>query len=180
VFNAMFGYPSEIQSDITAGDVPGAYSLLSQFELDEAELAPLLATDATLASSLPNILNAAGFQDVSVSQADLSSYLQSLGSQGFPSEEVQIFEQLGLSPTEIQNLANSLGDLNLAGAPLSLYSSFDQLSQIDTSIGGELANLLQQNTAPEPSSLAIFGSGLFILTIPVLYRRRKARASIVP
>jgi T5SS/PEP-CTERM-associated repeat protein len=177
LFNRMLAYPDEIQTDIAAFNVPGAYSLLSQFELDEAELEPLLRTDATLASSLPDLLNAAGFQDVSVSQADLSSYLKSLGSQGFPSEELQIFEELGLTPTEIQDLANSLGELDLTGASLSLYSSFDQLSQIDTSIAEELPDLLQQNAVPEPSSLAIFGSGLFILT---MYRRRKARASIVP
>jgi PEP-CTERM motif len=160
-----------METNLQQGDLPGAYSAFTGVQLEEWEIDQLLQPDATLYADVPGLLAAAGFGDVTVSPADLNAYLQSLATNGFPAQEVQIFEELGLSIQDITELADQLGDLNVNGGPFSLYDSLLEVSEIDSEISDTLPNLsVVPTNVPEPSSLAILGSAV----IGFLMRRRRA------
>lgn len=164
-----------INTDGTTSNVADAGSLESQAEADLSSLQATASEVSALFKLLEGELNAAGLPNFTITQADLASYINQIETNGFPSNELEFFADLGLTSADIDSALSDLQGIDLTSVPLSLYSFFDATSQAyaDASVG--------VLSVPEPVSLVLLGPALACLVFASIsesrYRRLNPRKS---
>jgi hypothetical protein len=166
--NDLSSLSAAISGAVAQNDLSTTYALQNEYlavlQLLE-NLASQLGTDF---SALLADMKAAGIPDVPLTQSELQAYIASLEANGFPSQEITYFEDLGLGPDQMNAITSELATLDLSGAPTSLYAMLTDTADLYF----QLANLPEGpgTSVPEPSSTALVGFGL--IGLPLLLRKR--------
>jgi hypothetical protein len=155
------------QIQLAASKNSDATAFIKAYDSNLNLLGQFSRQDVALLSQLKSELDAAGLH-LQINQSDVQAFLQSLRTNGFPSAELTIFADLGLSPDDI---LKALQALNLSGVPLSLDGLFDGAISTETTIAHHVT------ATPLPATLPLFATGLGAIGLFGWRKKRKAAAA---
>jgi hypothetical protein len=147
-----------------------ATSLIQQYINNGISLKNLSIGTAALYTQLQAALDAAGL-NTTIQQADVQSFLQSIIANGFPQEELDIFSQMGVSPSDI---LSALQGLDLGTVPTSLDAALLDATSIQNLIAADTSSV---SGVPEPSTWAMMLLGF--AGISFMAYRRKSKPTLI-
>jgi hypothetical protein len=80
---------------------------------------------------------------------------------GFPSAEITLFQEMGFTQADIDDIAKEVLKLSYSDIPGSLYLLLGEAGADHANIGEIVAGV----TVPEPSTLMVMGGALLLLAI---------------
>jgi lambda repressor-like predicted transcriptional regulator len=131
-------------------------------------LSQLSSQNSAVYQTLKSEMDAAGL-NLSFTLTDIQNFLNSVLTTGFPPDELTVFNELGISPSEILAILMALDPTDV---PTSLDAAFDQLASTESQIAAGFA------TTPVPAALPLFATGLGAMGLLGWRRKRKNTAAI--
>lgn len=142
--------------------------------------------NSTIIPSLQTAMNSAeanlaeitsGFTDVNITAAQVESFVADVNANGFPQEEIDVFNLLGATSSEIDAALMTLNFADFSVQPVYSmatdgFQNLQSLVQFTTPFAQSVAD---DAPIPEPSTIILFGIGALGI-IGMGYRQRKKAA----
>ncbi len=152
-----------VSGALNAGDPASADKQLQAFQNFSNEASGAAALDSALEQKLFDTLRADGLQDITFGKSDVAAFEQGLLDNGFPSDELDLFEQLGLSPATINEFLLELSTVDPTTVPGSLFDIISQDASLNSAIA-ELAGPAEGTTpVPEPGTILLFVAAIAVM-----------------
>ena len=129
----------EAENLINSGSSIGSGLLEMEIAQERSALSILSGAQGSLFSKLRSDMVASGFENIPLSQADISAFINELSVNGFPSIEVSVLQEMGFSAGQITDILDQALAADISNTPNSLFAVLSQAADVHFDIAATTA-----------------------------------------